>query len=137
MSGTNDNTMDFYYQNIITTGHLLSDVHARRWSEGVLKTLGTSLDRRTKRALAKALPKGLAESLTSVFWLLHFRDPNQTRSEFCTRVARRSGNSNGEFAVYPTLAVFAGLKNLIDDNLTERVSNSLSPEVRDLWDQAL
>jgi uncharacterized protein (DUF2267 family) len=129
-------TLDEYFDFVMNAGLLLSLEHAERWSTGVLKTLGTALNRRTKKALAKALPEELADSLNGVFWLIHFRDPNQTAEEFCGRVARRSGNSNGEFAVHPTVAVFAGVKNLVDEELIDRVAQNLSPQVRNLWEQA-
>ncbi len=129
-------TLDVYYEHIMKSGYLLTEKHAKRWSAGVLKTLGTSLDRRTKKALAKALPEELGDSLGAVFWLVHFRDPNQTSAEFCGRVARRSGNSDGEFALHPTVAVFGGVKSLIDDDLSDRVAQSLSPQMRELWNQA-
>ena len=136
MNGQETITLDDYYEYVMEKGLLLTKDHAKRWSNGVLKTLGTALDRRTKKALAKALPEELGESLTSVFWLAHFRDPNQSTVEFCSRVARRSGNSNGEFALHPTIAVFSGVRSLIDNDLDERVSKSLSPQLSELWGQA-
>ncbi len=136
MSDHETNTLDVYYEHIMKSGFLLSEIHAKRWSAGVLKTLGTSLDRGTKKALAKALPEELGDSLRAVFWLVHFRDPNQTMTEFCGRVARRSGNSDSEFALHPTVAVFGGVRSLIDDSLSNRVAQSLSPQIREHWNQA-
>ena len=128
--------LDNYYLHVQNTGKLLSFAQALQWSNGTLKTLGLSVDRRTKRALAKELPEELAKQLTSVFWLLHFRDPNQSAAEFRLKVARRSGNTDSEFAQYPILAVFSGIKSLIDFDLSGRVSRSLSPEIRDIWIRA-
>jgi uncharacterized protein (DUF2267 family) len=101
-----------------------------------LKTFGLCLDRKTKKALAKSLPGELAESLTAIFWLLHFRDPQISKQEFLMRVARRSGNTDAEFAYYPTLAVFGGIKQFIDSDLEDRVSKALSQEVQELWQEA-
>jgi uncharacterized protein (DUF2267 family) len=125
-----------YYDIVFSTGKLRTVEHARRWSIGVLETLGISLDRKTKRALAKNLPEELANSLKGVFWLLHFRDPQMSSLEFQQRAARRSGNTDAEFAYFPTLAVFSGIKHYIDSDLEERVSNTLSQEVRELWQKA-
>ena len=135
---TEDSIMDIdgYYDHICQTGRLRTVQHARRWSDGVLRTFGTALNRKTKRDLAKALPDELAESVKDVFWLLHFRDPNLSSEEFLQRAARRSGNSNSEFAVYPTLAVFSGVRMIIDQELQSQVAESLSPQVRELWEQA-
>lgn len=128
--------LDGYYDHIREAGKLRTEQHARRWSDGVLRTFGTTLNGKTKRDLAKALPDELAESVKDVFWLLHFRDPNLSREEFLQRAARRSGNSNGEFAVYPTLAVFSGVKMIIDQDLQSQVAESLAPQVRELWERA-
>lgn len=125
-----------YYDLVFSTGKLRTLEHAQRWSNGVLKTLGICLDRSTKRALAKNLPEELAKSLKGVFWLLHFRDPQMSSLEFRQRAARRSGNTDAEFAYFPTLAVFGGIKLYIDSDLEDRVSNTLSREVRELWQKA-
>ena len=136
MTETIEDRLKPYYEYIKAEGKLRTLDHAQIWSDGVLKTFGTALDRGTKKALAKKLPKELADSLTSVFWLLHFRDPNQTSEEFLQRAARRSGNSNWEFARYPTQAVFGGLRMFTNADLNEEISRSLSPELRQLWQQA-
>jgi len=128
--------LDQYYDFVYTNGKLRSLQHARRWSDGVLRTFGTALDGKTKRALAKELPDELAQALRDVFWLLHFRDPNQSCEEFLQRAARRSGNSNAEFAVYPALAVFAAMRFFISPETDRRISETLSPELRDNWEQA-
>ena len=125
--------LNAYYLYVQNEGKLLSAAQARQWSSGTLKTLGLSVDRRSKRALAKKLPDDLSKDLTSVFWLLHFRDPKQSAAEFKSKVGRRSGNTDAEFAQFPILAVFSGLKAFIDFDLSGRVSRSLSPEIRDMW----
>lgn len=128
--------LERYYHFIYLNGKLRSPQHARRWSDGVLRTFGTALDGKTKRTLAKELPEELAISLKDVFWLLHFRDPNLSREEFLQRAARRSGNSNGEFAFYPVLAVFAALRYFISPETENKISDSLSPELRAYWERA-
>ncbi len=129
--------LDDYYQHIQRVGNVRTLDHAKRWSDGVLKTLGTSLHRKVKKDLAKNLPPELARSLNGVFWLLHFHDPTLSSREFLRRAGRRSGNSNSEFARYPTLAVFGGLKMFAADSEIEKeIAEDLSPEIRQLWDQA-
>jgi uncharacterized protein (DUF2267 family) len=78
----------------------------------------------------------LATSLNGVFWLLHFRDPDYSSGEFCRRVAKRSGNSDAEFARLPTQAVFGGLRLYIGPDLDQRIADSLSPEVSLMWQDA-
>lgn len=136
MTDTSKEKLKTYYDHVMVAGKLRTLDHAKTWSDGVLKTFGTVLDRGTKKALAKRLPRELADSLSSVFWLMHFRDPNQSSEEFLQRAARRSGNSDGEFARYPTQAVFSGLKMFTDDDLNEKVAQTLSPELRQLWLQS-
>jgi uncharacterized protein (DUF2267 family) len=128
--------MQDYYKHIQQTGKLRTPGHAQRWSTAVLKTLGMNLDRSTKKRLAETLPAELADPLTRVFWLLHFRDTNLSSREFLNQVSRRSGNTDIDFARYPTVAVFGGLKGLIDLELSKQISQILSPEVRQLWHQA-
>jgi uncharacterized protein (DUF2267 family) len=137
MMATVDNDDLFEYYNFIqNAGRLRTITHAERWSKGVLETLGMTIDRRTKRALAQNLPDELSKSLSGIFWLLHFRDPQMSSQEFYQRAARRSGNTDAEFALYPTLAVFGGIKHYIDAKLDEDVSNALSQEVREIWQKA-
>ncbi len=129
--------LDDYYHHIQRVGNVRTLDHAKRWSDGVLKTLGTSLHRKVKKDLAKSLPSELAQSLNGVFWLVHFHDPTLSSQEFLHRAGRRSGNSNSEFARYPTLAVFGGLRMFaIDSELEKEIADDLSPEIRQLWEQA-
>jgi uncharacterized protein (DUF2267 family) len=126
-----------YYEFVQKHGNLLSYDLAKRWSSGVLKTLGFHLNGRTKRNLAKVLPKPLARDLKDVFYLLHFRDPNLSSLEFQKQVARRCGNTDAEFARYPTLAVFGGIQRYTNSKLNQRIADALSPEVRELWEQSM
>lgn len=128
--------LDSYYDFVYASGKLRTPQHAKRWSDGALRTLGASLSRKTKRALAKELPDELAQSVNGVFWLAHFRDPNQARDEFLQRAARRVGNSDSEFAAIPTAAVFAGLRLFISEDVDRQVAESLSPDLREFWESA-
>ncbi len=128
--------LDPFYRHVRERGYLRTDGHARRWTQGTLKTLGFHLDRRTKKALANALPDSLAQELGRLFWLLHFRESQLSAEAFQRQVGRRVGVSDAQFARTPILAVFAGIKSMIDDELSRRVAGALSPEVRRLWDQA-
>ncbi len=125
-----------YFQTIQSKGNLLTSQHAQRWSTAVLKTLGFNLDKRTKKRLANALPKEMAVDLTRIFWLMHFRNSNLSVHDFQNQVSRRSGNSDPNFAKTPITAVFSGIKTLIDGDMVKAVSNSLAPEVRELWEKA-
>ncbi len=136
MTDSTDMQLTDFYQHVFQAGNLRSTDHARRWTRGVLETLGTVLDRRSKRAISKNLPDELATSLNGVFWLLHFRDPRYSSDEFYRRVAKRSGNSDTEFARHPTRAVFGGLRLYIGPDLDQRVADSLSPEVSLMWQEA-
>ena len=94
------------------------------------------MDRKTKKKLAGALPDELAFLLKRQFWLLHFRDANKPEKVFLNEVSRRSGNSDSDFARTPTLAVFHELKVLAGEDVSEEVSESLAPELSELWQQA-
>jgi uncharacterized protein (DUF2267 family) len=59
-----------------------------------------------------------------------------SKEEFLLRAARRSGNTDAEFAYYPALAVFGGIKQFIDSDLEDRISKALSQEVQELWQEA-
>lgn len=125
-----------YYEFVQHAGNLRTPAHARRWSHGVLQTLGLNLSRSARRSLAQALPPELAQSLTDVFWLAHFRDTNLSALEFQNAVARRCGNSDKEFAYYPVRAVFGGIQPLIGADVARSVADSLSPELRAIWQAA-
>lgn len=125
-----------YYQTVQNKGSLRTPAHARRWSTAVLKTLGFNLDGRTKKKLAKALPAELGDDVKRVFWLLHFKNKQLSSLDFQNQVSRRSGNSDPQFAKTPILAVFHGVKQMVDNNMQQAVADSLSPEVRELWEKA-
>lgn len=136
MSQSNGADLTGYYQRIEENGKLRTVENAQQWSTAVLRALGTNLDRRTKKRLAKALPDELAFDLTRKFWLLHFRDKNKPSSVFLKEVARNSGNSDAQFAKYPTTAVFHELKGYAGEEVTEDVADSLAPEISALWQEA-
>lgn len=133
---TESKQLDDFYNYVQECGKLRTEVHAIRWTDGVLRTLGVNLDRGTKKKLSEALPEELASSLTRVFWLLHFRNPQLTREEFQGMVARRSGNTDADFAYFPTRAVFGGLKRLVDEDLQREVADNLAPDIAALWQEA-
>ena len=125
-----------YYRHVKERGSLRTHDHAFRWSNATLNMLGVNLDGRTKTALAKALPEDLGRSLTRVFWLLHFPNTNMPAKEFQRRVGLRAGNTDWEFARIPVVAVFGGVKRMINQDLQNQVEKSLAPELRQLWQQA-
>lgn len=125
-----------FYAYVQQNGKLITETQAQRWTDGVLRTLGVNLDRGTKKKLASALPEELASSLTRVFWLLHFRNMQLPLEEFQRAAARRSGNSDADFAYYPTMAVFGAIKRMVDADLQREVAENLAPEISDLWQRA-
>jgi len=136
MTETTNMQLTGFYEHVYQVGNLRTMDHARRWTNGVLETLGTVLDRRSKRAVSKNLPDELATSLNGVFWLLHFRDPHYSSEEFCQRVTKRSGNSDAEYARLLIRAVFGGMRLYIGPELDQRVADSLSPEMSSMWLEA-
>lgn len=125
-----------YYAHIQEIGGLLTEAHAQRWSRATLNMLGVNIDRKVKKELIKALPEELGRALNAIFWLFYFRDTSISAHEFQNRVARRGGNTDPEFAHYPVMGVFGGLKNLISQELSRKVAESLSPELREMWNKA-
>ena len=132
----NGTDLQSYFTQVQTMGSLRTEMHAKRWSTAVLKTLGFNLDGRTKKQLAKALPEELGVDVTRVFWLLHFQDKTLSQQEFLNQVSRRSGNTDWQFAKIPTTAVFRSVKKMIDKDLSDVIADSLSPEVSALWKNA-
>jgi hypothetical protein len=102
-----------------------------------LKTLGFHLNGRTKRALVKVLPEPLSDDVKDVFFLLHFRDQSVSQQTFQKQVAMRSGNTNAEFARFPILAVFSGIRRFTNSKLNQRISDTLAPEIQALWEQSV
>jgi len=125
-----------FYAGIRKAAFLPSDEAAARWTAAILKTLGINLSRGTKKRLAAALPREFAEPLTRVFWLLHFRNKAMPAAEFAMAVARRADNSDNEYSLKVIRAVFASLKNSIDEKMADSVEKNLAPEVADLWKSA-
>jgi uncharacterized protein (DUF2267 family) len=136
MTQTNGIELNDYYTTIKELGKLRTTDHAERWSEATLHTLALNLDSGTKKKLVKALPEPLSDQLKRKFFLLHFRDKSLTTAEFQKMTARRAGNTDGQFARYPVIATFHGLKNLIDDTLNDDVADTLSPELSQMWQDA-
>ncbi len=136
MSQSNGTDLAGYYQRVEKNGELRTESNAQQWSTAVLRALGTNLDRRTKKRLAKALPDELAFNLTRKFWLLHFRDKNKPRSLFLKEVARMSGNTDAQFAKLPTTAVFHELKAYAGEDVSNDVAEALAPEISALWQEA-
>lgn len=132
-----DAAVQDFYEHVMKHGNLLTIELAERWSAGVLKTLGFHLNGRTKRSLAKVLPDPLSDHVKDVFFLLHFRDPHLSARDFQKQVARRCGNTDSEFARFPTLAVFSGIRSFTNSKLNERIADALSPEVRELWEMSM
>lgn len=136
MTYTKINELDDYFAYIQKVGKLRAPIHAQRWSRAVLKTFGINLDRSTKKKLAKALPAELAGDLTRVFWLAHFQNSGLTQYDFLNQVSRRAGNSDPDFARFPTTAVLHQIKAIIGQDMVNQVAQSLSPEMRQMWEAA-
>lgn len=132
---SSDQLSDFFLY-IRDAGKLRSLAHAQQWTRAILRTLGINLDRGTKKKLAKALPTELANELTRVFWLAHFRNSCMSEHEFLNQVSRRSGNTDPSFARYPTTAVFHQIKAIAGKDLADQVAKTLSPDVRQMWTNA-
>ena len=132
----NGTDLQSYFTQVQTMGSLRTEMHAKRWSTAVLKTLGFNLEKKKKKQLAKALPEELGVDVTRVFWLLHFQDKTLSQQEFLNQVSRRSGNTDWQFAKIPTTAVFRSVKKIIDKDLSDAIADSLSPEVSALWKNA-
>ena len=133
---TKIDNLDALYDHVRAAGKLRQRKHAERYTQAVLRTLGLYLKGGAKKSLAKALPDKLADQFTRAFFLAHFPDKTLSWSDFCKMVARRSGNSDGQFARIPTRAVFQGLQALIDSDTSRKVAEALSPEVQAEWEQA-
>lgn len=133
---TQDNELINFYQNVQREGKLRTEEHARRWTVATLRMLGVALDGRTKRRLARALPRELGKWLTDVFWLVHFRNPNLSQDRFVKRVARRAGNTDYQFAPFPIKAVLRSVRQMLNEDLQREVAEALSPEMRELWQQS-
>lgn len=137
MEKTKIDSVEAYYQQVLDKGSLRTIDHAVRWSNGTLQMLGINLGGKTKRSLARALPEILQDQLRFVFMPVFFRDTNISLRDFCNKVARRSrASSDPDLAKIPVLAVFSGLKGLIDSDLANQIRDDLSPELSKAWDDA-
>jgi uncharacterized protein (DUF2267 family) len=136
MSQSNGADLNGYYQRIEENGYLNTVDNAQNWSTAVLRALGTNLPRGTKKKLARSLPDELASDLTRKWWLLHFRDKNKPRQVFLKEVARMSGNTDAQFALHPTRAVFHEVKGYAGEDVSQDVADALAPEISELWQQA-
>ncbi|MDA0243737.1 MAG: DUF2267 domain-containing protein [Chloroflexi bacterium] len=125
-----------FYALVQASAHLRTADHGRIWTRGTLNMLGVNLSKSAKKALSNALPDDLKKFLGGVFWLAFFRDTNITALEFQNRVARRSGNTDAHFAKIPVTAVFGAIKQTVSPQVAKEVADSLSPELRGLWDKA-
>lgn len=135
-SSTSKNDLNAYYTAVQQIGKLRTPHHAQRWSHATLRTLALNLDGRTKKQLANALPEELSKQLKRQFWLLHFRNKSLTCLEFQKMVANRAGNTDAQFARYPVQATFHALKSLVDSHVSQTVADTLSPELREMWQSA-
>ena len=128
--------LEQYYQQVQHLGNLRTRTHAQRWSRATLNMLGVYMGGKGKKQLANSLPDELAHDLKRVFWLAHFRNSDMSSYDFQERVALRSGNTDPDFAIQPIKAVFHGLKALVDKNVQDGVADSLSPDMRQVWQDA-
>jgi uncharacterized protein (DUF2267 family) len=78
----------------------------------------------------------LAYDLNRKWLLLQFRDKNKSRDVFLKEVARMSGNTDADFAVHPTRAVFHEVKAYAGEEVSNDVADALAPEIGELWQQA-
>ena len=131
-----DVNLDNYFSTIQEKGSLISGKLARRWSESTLKMMGLYMGKGGKKALSGNLPKVLSDDLNRVFRLMHFPNTNMPMLEFQQMVARRGGHSDPQFAKLAIIGVFHGLKTIIDTDTRDKVADALSPEVREVWNNA-
>ncbi len=130
------NDLTSFYEFVQSAGQLRTEMHAKRWTRAVLQTLGLNISGAAKKALRGALPSELGDHVGRVFWLFNFRDENMTAEYFQDRVGRRAGNTDKLFAKVPTQAVFGAVRSMVSSDAASKVADSLSPELRELWDSA-
>lgn len=128
--------LSHYFALIKEKGSMITDRQARRWSGSVLRMMGLNMGKNGKKALSNSLPKELSDDLNRVFRLAYFRNTNLPLSEFQTMVARRAGHSDPQYAKMAIKAVFHAVKTLIDPETSNKVAESLSPELRETWENA-
>ena len=125
-----------YFEVVQEKASIISERQARRWSGAVLKMLGLNMGKSGKKALSGKLPKELSDDLNRAFRLMYFPSSNMPLSEFQSMVARRGGHSDPQYAKMAITGVFHGLKTLIDKDTSDKVAESLSPEMREAWENA-
>ncbi len=128
--------LDDFYQQVQSVGKLRTEQHARRWTRAVLQTLGLNISGAAKKELKGALPDELSDEISGVWWIFNFRDTNMTAHYFQERCGRRAGNTDPEFARYPVLAVFGAVQGMVSSDVSDKVADSLPPEVAQLWENA-
>ncbi len=128
--------LNSYFEEVRTLGKLRTVDHARRWSTAVLNTLGDNINGGTKKRLASSLPEELAHDLKRIFRFKRFVYKDLPATEFQQQAARRGGNTDPQFARYPIIAVFNGIKGMIDSETQLAVAEALPTEVSELWNQA-
>jgi uncharacterized protein (DUF2267 family) len=131
-----DVTLDGFYEFVQSDADLRTPEHARRWTHAVLRTMGFNLSGSTRKSLARALPKQLGDELSRGFKLLSFFNGRKPADEFFKEVARRSGNSDAQYARAASASVFRGLKQTLDADMSREVGNALPKEVGRIWDGA-
>lgn len=132
------NELTPFYEYVEKNGLLRSPEHAHRWIRATLNQFGLDIPRAAKKSLVNALPEELGAMVKGVFWLAHFANPELLQIEFQEAVARRSGNTDKNFALLPITAVFSGLRafDLIDSDTDNKVAEAISPDMRRLWEQS-
>lgn len=131
-----DKALQSFYEYVQDHGNLRTEYHAKRWSNAVLRTMGFNMPGGARKKLGKELPAELSNSLTRGFKLLAFQNAKKPADEFFREVARRSGNSDPDFARMASLAVFGGLKQTISSDASRQVGDALPKAVGSLWDEA-
>lgn len=122
-----------FYRALQEQAQLPTQEAARRWSQGILRTLGEFLDRPARRALAFALPPELAAALLEAPAPLHFRSRRLPLERFLRTVALRSGALDGWEARPPVSAAFQLLQEMVEPDTEDRILSALPEEVGALW----
>jgi uncharacterized protein (DUF2267 family) len=122
-----------FYRALQEQAHLPTQEAARRWSHGILRTLGEFLDRPARRALAFTLPPELAAALLEAPAPLHFRPRRLPLERFLRTVALRSGALDESEAKRPVSAAFHLLQEMVEPDTEVRILSALPEEVGALW----
>lgn len=122
-----------FYKALQGEAELPTQEAARRWSQGILRTLGEFLDRPARRALAFALPPELAAALLEAPDPLHFRPRHLPLERFLRTVALRSGALDETEARRPVSAAFHLLQAMVAPDTEVRILGALPGEVGAFW----